>query len=69
MCRSNVDASAQDALAELLGSIRDALAAEHGVEPGECAIGPVDFGWDEPCGENCATYGCPWDCAPGTEHR
>lgn len=22
--------------------------------------------FDEPCGENCATYGCPSDCAAGT---
>lgn len=47
MCRSNVAPAAAGALGRLLLDMRDALAAEHGLDPAGVTIGPVDFGPDE----------------------
>lgn len=48
MCRGTeaVAPPALGALGRLLTEMRDVLAAEAGVDPADCTIGPVDFG---PC--------------------
>lgn len=46
MCRADVDPPARTALASVLTDLRDALAAQHQVDPDTVRIGPVDFGPD-----------------------
>lgn len=47
MCRCDVDEQAVAPLASLLHDMRDALAAQEGVDPDSIAVGPVDFGGDD----------------------
>ena len=44
MCTADVHPAAVPLLASVLADMRDALAADSGVDPGAVLIGPVDFG-------------------------
>lgn len=44
MCRADIAPAAQAPLAALLVEMAAKLAAEHGHDPADVRIGPVDFG-------------------------
>ena len=46
MCRVDLTPRAELLVADLLGQIVEALAAEYGCDPADVRVGPVDFGAD-----------------------
>ena len=44
MCRVDLTPRAEVLVADLLGQIVAALAAEYGCDPADVTVGPVDFG-------------------------
>lgn len=44
MCRCDIDPAARVVLVEVMGALRDAVAARWGADPDPTRVGPIDFG-------------------------